>query len=100
MSSTNRTTDERNLDTIEALKQQVHDLKKKLKKNKQSSRRSEHSSRPKARSKPNRSMSIQRLDTLAKETKEEESSDGRKKEGKSLGRGSRGNWSEAPLTTR
>ena len=57
MSSTDQTADEKNLDTVEALKQQVHDLKRKLKKNTQNSRRSKHSSRLKARSKPGQSMS-------------------------------------------
>jgi hypothetical protein len=51
MSSNDRTGDERNMDTVEALKQQVLELKKKLKKNK-NSRRSKHSSKPKTRSKP------------------------------------------------
>jgi hypothetical protein len=44
MSSNDRTGDENNVDMVEALKQQVLKLKKKLKKNK-NSRRSEHSSR-------------------------------------------------------
>jgi hypothetical protein len=43
-SSSDRTGDERNMDTVEALKQQVLKLKKKLKK-KKDYRRSEHSSR-------------------------------------------------------
>ena len=51
MSSTDRNTDEKNFDTVEALKRQVQNLKKKLKKNTQGSCRSECSSRPKARSK-------------------------------------------------
>jgi hypothetical protein len=44
------------MDTVKALKQQVLELKKKLKK-KKDSRRLEHSSRPKTRSKPTRSLS-------------------------------------------
>ena len=90
MSSNDRTGDERNMDIVEALKQQVLELKKKLKKNK-NSRRLEHSSRPKTRSKPARSISSDNLNTLVKDTEEEESSDGRKKGGRSSGRGSRGN---------
>ena len=100
MSSTNSTTDERNPDTVEALKQRVLDLKRKLKKNTQGSRKSERSSRPKTISKPNRSMSTQSSDSFASEFEEEESLDGRKRSGRSLGRGSRGNWSEAPVSTR
>jgi hypothetical protein len=99
MSSNDRTRDERNMDTVEALKQQVLELKKKLKKNK-NSRRSEHSSRPKTRSKPARSISSDNSSTSVEDTEEEESSDGRKKGGKSSGRGSRGNWSESPSMTR
>ena len=49
-SSSDRTGLERNMDTVEVLKQQVLELKKKLKK-KKDSRRSEHSSKQKARSK-------------------------------------------------
>ncbi len=89
MSSNDRTGDERNMDTIEALKQQVLKLKKELKKNK-NSRRSEQSSRPRTRSKPARSLSSDSSSTSVEVTKEEESSDGRKKGGRSSGRGSRG----------
>ena len=99
MSSNDWTRDERNMDTVEALKQQVLELKKKLKKNK-NFRRSEHSSRPKTRSKPTRSISSDNSSTSVKDTKVEESSDGRKKRGMSSGRGSRGNWSESPSMTR
>uniref|UniRef100_A0A2N9HGB5 Retrotransposon gag domain-containing protein n=1 Tax=Fagus sylvatica TaxID=28930 RepID=A0A2N9HGB5_FAGSY len=63
-------------------------------------RRSEHSSRPKTRSKPARSISSDNSSTSVEDTEEEESSNGRKKGGKSLGRGSRGNWSESPSMTR
>jgi hypothetical protein len=90
MSSNDRTGDERITDTVEALKQQVLELKKKLKKNK-NSRRSEHSSMPKTRSKPARSISSDSLSTSVEDTEEEESSDGRKKGGRSSGRGSKGN---------
>ncbi len=99
MSSIDRIGDERNMDTIKALKQQVLELKKKLKKNK-NFRRSEHSSRPKIRSKPAQSISSDNSSTSVEDTKEEESSDGRNKGGKSSGRGSRGNWSESPSMTR
>jgi hypothetical protein len=99
MSSIDRIGDERNMDTIKALKQQVLELKKKLKKNK-NFRRSEHSSRPKTRSKPAQSISSDNSSTSVEDTKEEESSDGRNKGGKSSGRGSRGNWSESPSMTR
>ena len=99
-SSTNdQTQDERNEDTVEALKQQVLELKKKLKKNK-NSRRSQHSSRPKTRSKPERYLSSDSSSRSAEETDEEESSDGRNKVGRSLGRGSKGNWSESPSMVR
>uniref|UniRef100_A0A2N9F652 Uncharacterized protein n=1 Tax=Fagus sylvatica TaxID=28930 RepID=A0A2N9F652_FAGSY len=71
-STSDRTWDEYNEDTVEALQQQVLDLKKKLKKNKRSTA----------------------------ETDEEESSDGRNKGGRTLNRGSRGNWSESPSAVR
>ena len=78
MSSTDQTTNEKNFDTVEALKRQVQNLKKKLKKNTQGSCRSECSSRPKARSKLSQSMSTQSLDLSASKFEEEESSNGRK----------------------
>jgi hypothetical protein len=84
---------------VEALKQQVLELKKKLKKNK-NSRRSQHSSRPKTRSKPERYLSSDSSSRSAEKTDEEESSDGRNKGGRSLGRGSKGNWSESPSMVR
>ena len=87
------------MDIVEALKQQVLKLKKKLKK-KKDTRRSEHSSRPKTRSKPARSLSSNSSSTLVEVAEEEESSDGRKKGGRSSGKGSRGNWSESPSMTR
>jgi hypothetical protein len=87
------------MDTVEALKQQVLELKKKLKKNK-NSRRSQHSSRPKIRSKPVRSISSHSSSTSIEDTESEESSEGRKKGGRSSGRGSRENWSESPSMTR
>jgi hypothetical protein len=90
MSSNDRTGDEKNMDTVEALKQQVLKLKKKLKKNK-NSRMSEHSSRQETRSKPARSLSSNSSSTSVEVTEEEESSDGRKKGGRSSGRGSKGN---------
>ena len=90
MSSNDQTGGERNMDTVEALKQQVFKLKKKLKKNK-NSRRSEHSSRPKTRSKPARSISSDSSSTSVEDTKAEESSNGKKKGGRSSGRGSKGN---------
>ena len=90
MLSNDRTGDERNMDTVKALKQQVLKLKKKLKKNK-------NSSRPKTRSKPARSLSSDSPSTLVEVTKKEESSDGRKKGGKSLGRGSRGKLVRIPF---
>ena len=100
ISSTDQTSDEKNLDTMEALKQQIHNLKKKSKKNTQGSCRSEHSNRMKPRSKPSWSMSTQSSDTSASETKEGESSDGRKRPGRSSGRGSRDNWPGTPISTR
>uniref|UniRef100_A0A2N9HH77 Uncharacterized protein n=1 Tax=Fagus sylvatica TaxID=28930 RepID=A0A2N9HH77_FAGSY len=72
-STSDRTWDEYNEDTVEALQQQVLDLKKKLKKNKRS-RRPQHSSRPKIRTRHARCLSS-------------DSS-------------SRGNWSESPSTVR
>ena len=93
-SSSDRTREEKNMDTLEALKQQVLELKKNLKKNK-NSRKSQHSSRPKTRSRPERSLSSDSLSASDEETDEEESSDGRNKEGRSSDRGSRGNWSES-----
>ena len=93
-SSSDRTGDERNMDTVEALKQQVYELKKKLKKNKYS-RKSHHSSRLKTRNKPEKSLSSDSSSMSVEESDEEESSDGRKKGGGSQGqsscRGSRGN---------
>ena len=71
-STSDRTWDERNEDTVEALKQQVHELKKKLKKNK-NSRRSQHSSRPKTRIRPERSLSSDSSSASVEETEEEES---------------------------
>uniref|UniRef100_A0A2N9GE01 Integrase catalytic domain-containing protein n=1 Tax=Fagus sylvatica TaxID=28930 RepID=A0A2N9GE01_FAGSY len=94
-STSDRTWDECNEDTVEALQQQVLDLKKKLKKNKRS-RRSQHSSRPKIRIKPERYLSSESSSRSAAETNEEEISDGRNKGGRGLDRGSRGNWSESP----
>jgi hypothetical protein len=87
------------MDTVEVLKQQVLELKKKLKK-KKDSRRSEHSSKQKARSKPAWALSSDSSSTSVEVTEEEESLDGRKKGGRSSGRGSRGNWSESPSMTR
>jgi hypothetical protein len=87
------------MDIVEALKQQVFELKKKLKKNK-NSKRSQHSSRSKTRSKHARSLSSDSSSTSVKVTEEKESLDGRKKGGRSAGRGSKGNWSESPLMTR
>ena len=98
-STSDRTWDERNEDTVEALKQQVLELKKKLKRNK-NSRRSQHSSRPKTRSRLERSLSSDSSSASVEETEEEESSDRRNKEGRSSGRGSRGNWSKSPLMAR
>jgi hypothetical protein len=99
MSSNDRTGDERNIDTIEVLKQQVLELKKKLKKNK-NSKRSKHSSRPKTRSKPAQSISSDSSSISVEDTEEEESLDGRKKGGRSSGKGSKGNWSESPSMAR
>uniref|UniRef100_A0A2N9HC52 Uncharacterized protein n=1 Tax=Fagus sylvatica TaxID=28930 RepID=A0A2N9HC52_FAGSY len=82
MSSTDQTADKENFNTVEALKCQVHDLKRKLKKNTQGSHKSECSSRPKTRSKPSRSLSAPSSDSSALEFKEEESSDGRKRPGR------------------
>uniref|UniRef100_A0A2N9HX21 Uncharacterized protein n=1 Tax=Fagus sylvatica TaxID=28930 RepID=A0A2N9HX21_FAGSY len=98
-STSDRTWDERNEDTVEALKQQVLELKKKLKRNK-NSRRSQHSSRPKTRSRLERSLSSDSSSASVGETEEEESSDGRNKGGRSSGKGSRGNWSESPSMAR
>ncbi len=102
-SSSDRTGDERNMETMEALKQQVYELKKKLKKNK-NSRKSHHSSRLKTRNKPEKSLSSDSSSMSVEESDEEESSYGRKKGGGSQGRsscrGSRGNWSESPSMAR
>ncbi len=100
MSSTDQTADKENFNTVEALKCQVHDLKRKLKKNTQGSHKSECSSRPKTRSKPSRSLSAPSSDSSALEFKEEESSDGRKRPGRGSGRGFKSNWSETPMSTR
>ena len=97
-SSSDRTGHERNMDTVEALKQQVFELKRRLKK--KDSRRSEHSSRQKTRSKLARAISSDSSSTSVEVIEEEESSDERKKGGRSSGRGSRGNWSESPSMTR
>jgi hypothetical protein len=78
VSSSDQTGDEENIDTVEVLKQQVLELKKKLKKNK-NSRRSHQSNRPKTRNKPERSLSSYTSSTSIKVTSEGESSDGRKK---------------------
>ena len=93
MSSNDRIGDEKNMDKVEALKQQVLKFKKKLRKNK-------NSNKPKTRSKPARSLSSDSSSTSVKVTEEDESSDGRKKGGRSSGRGSRGNWSESPSMTK
>uniref|UniRef100_A0A2N9F8L8 Uncharacterized protein n=1 Tax=Fagus sylvatica TaxID=28930 RepID=A0A2N9F8L8_FAGSY len=98
-STSDRTWDEYNEDTVEALQQQVLDLKKKLKKNKRS-RRPQHSSRPKNRTRHARCLSSDSSSRSTAETDEEESSDGRNKGGRALDRGSRGNWSESPSTVR
>jgi hypothetical protein len=98
-SSSDRTRDETNMDTVEALKQQVLELKKKLKKNK-NSRRSQHSSKPKTRRRLERSLSSDSSSVSVEETDEEESLNGRNKGGRSSGRGSRGNWSESPSMAR
>uniref|UniRef100_A0A2N9IV34 Uncharacterized protein n=1 Tax=Fagus sylvatica TaxID=28930 RepID=A0A2N9IV34_FAGSY len=98
-STSDRTWDEYNEDTVEALQQQVLDLKKKLKKNKRS-RRPQHSSRPKIRTRHERCLSSDSSSRSTAETDEEESSDGRNKGGRTLDRGSRGNWSESPSTVR
>jgi hypothetical protein len=98
-STSDRTWDEYNEDTVEALQQQVLDLKKKLKKNKRS-RRPQHSSRPKIRTRHARCLSSDSSSRSTAETDEEESSDGRNKGGRTLEIGSRGNWSESPSTVR
>ena len=98
-STSDQTWYERNEDTVEALKQQVLELKKKLKKNK-NSKRSQHSSRPKTRSRPERSLSSDSSSASVGETEEEESLDGRNKGGRNSCRGSRGNWSESPSMAR
>ena len=98
-SNSDQTWDERNEDTVEALKQQVLELKKKLKKDK-NSRRSRHSSKPKIRSRPEKSLPSDSSSASVEETEEEESSDGRNKGGRTSGRGSKGNWSESPSMTR
>ena len=85
-STSDRTWEQGNEDTVEALKQQVLELKKRLKKNK-NSRRSQHSSRPKTRVRLERSLSSDSSSALIGETEEEESSDGRNKGGRSLYRG-------------
>ena len=97
-SSSDQTGHERNTDTVEALRQQVLELKKKLKK--KDSKRLEHSSRQRTRSKPARALSSNSSSTSVEVTEEKESSDGRKRGGRSSGRGSRGNWSESPSMTR
>jgi hypothetical protein len=97
-SSSDQTGHKRNMDIVEALKQQVFELKRRLKK--KDSKRSEHSSRQKTRSKPAQAISSDSSSTSVEVTEEEESSDGRKKGGRRLGRGSRGNWSESPSMTR
>ena len=94
-STSDQTWDERNEDTVEALKQQVLELKKKLKKDK-NSRRSRHSSKPKIRSRPEKSLPSDSSSASDEETEEEKSSDGRNKGGRSSCKGSRGNWSESP----
>uniref|UniRef100_A0A2N9I314 Reverse transcriptase domain-containing protein n=1 Tax=Fagus sylvatica TaxID=28930 RepID=A0A2N9I314_FAGSY len=88
-SSSDRTKDVRDMDTVEALKQQVLELKKKLKKNK-NSRRSQLSSRPKIRNRPKRSFSTDSSSMSIDETDEEGSSDGRKKGGRSSA------WDQCP----
>uniref|UniRef100_A0A2N9J8Z8 Retrotransposon gag domain-containing protein n=1 Tax=Fagus sylvatica TaxID=28930 RepID=A0A2N9J8Z8_FAGSY len=98
-STSDRTWDEYNEDTVEALQQQVLDLKKRLKKNKRS-RRPQHSSRSKIRTRHARCLSSESSSRSTAETDEEESSDGRNKGGRTLNRGSRGNWSESPSTVR
>uniref|UniRef100_A0A2N9GEV7 Uncharacterized protein n=1 Tax=Fagus sylvatica TaxID=28930 RepID=A0A2N9GEV7_FAGSY len=98
-STSDRTWDEYNEDTVEALQQQVLDLKKKLKKNKRS-RRPQHSSRSKIRTRHARCLSSDSSSRSTAETDEEESSDRRNKGGRTLDRGSRGNWSESPSTVR
>ena len=98
-STSDRTWDQGNEDTVEALKQQVLELKKKLKKNK-NSRRSQHSSRPKTKVRLERSLSFDSSSASVEETEEEESSDGRNKEGRSSGKGSKGNWSKSPSMAR
>jgi hypothetical protein len=45
-------------------------------------------------------MSTQSSDTSAFGIKEGESLDGRKRPGRSSGKGSKGNWFEAPISTR
>ncbi len=98
-STSDRTWDEYNEDTVEALQQQVLDLKKKLKKNKRSGR-PQHSSRPKIRTRRERCLSSDSSSRSTAETDEEESFDGRNKGGRTLDKGSRGNWSESPSTVR
>ena len=90
-STSDRTWEQGNEDTVETLKQQVLELKKRLKKNK-NSRRSQHSSQPKTRVRLERSLSSDSSSASVGETEEEESSDGRNKEGRnSYKGGSRGN---------
>jgi hypothetical protein len=98
-STSDRTWEQGNEDTVEVLKQQVLELKKKLKKNK-NSRRSQNSSRPKTRIRPERSLSSDSSSASVGETEEEASSDGRNKGGRSSYRGSRGNWSESSSMAR
>ena len=89
-STSDQTWDECNEDMVEALQQQVLDLKKKLKKNKRFGR-PQHSSRPKVRTRHERYLTSESSSRSAAETDEEESSDERNKGGRTLDRGSKGN---------
>lgn len=100
MSSTNRTIDKVDIDTVVALQLQMHDLKRKLKKNTQKSHKQECSLRKKTRIKPSHSLSVQNDDFSSSDSDKIKSSDGRKRPVRSSGKGSKDDWSETPGSMR
>uniref|UniRef100_A0A2N9HFM3 F-box domain-containing protein n=1 Tax=Fagus sylvatica TaxID=28930 RepID=A0A2N9HFM3_FAGSY len=100
MSSTDRTIDKVDIDTMVALKRQVHNLKRKLKKSAQESHKPERSQRQKTRSRPTHSLLLQSVDSSSSDSNKVRSLDERKHPVRNLGKRSKGDWSKAHVSTR
>ena len=98
-STSDRTWDERNKDTMEALKQQVHELKKKLKKKKTPGDHSTPAGQ-KLELGPKDPYHLIVQVHRSKRPRKKKVTNGRNKGGRSSYKGSRGNWSESTSMAR